>query len=101
MQKSTTEIQTVIEISKNIVSSSAKFFEKRTQVKRRGSVLYVHNYGKMVATITKLLFCSEEVPMLIEGQNFSSIGYMDPVTKIFTINIQSVHATCCTQILSH
>ena len=34
----------------------------------------------MVA-ITKLPFGTEEVPVLVEGQNFSSIRYMDPITK--------------------
>ena len=38
----------------------------------------------MVATKTKLPFCTEEVPVLVKGQNFSeaSIRYMDPITKI-------------------
>ena len=40
----------------------------------------------MVATITKLHFCTEEVPVLVEGQNFSSIRYMDPITKILYLN---------------
>ena len=76
------KIQTMIEISKNIVSLSVTLFEKGTHVERAGSVLYVHKCAKMVATVTKLLFCTEEVPVLVEGQNFSSISYMDPVTKI-------------------
>ena len=42
--------------------------------------------AKMVATITKLLFCTEKVPVLVEGQNFSSIRYMDPITKILYHN---------------
>ena len=67
------KIQTMIEISKNIVSLSVTLFEKGTHVERAGSVLYVHKCAKMVATITKLLFCTEEVPVLVEGQNFSSI----------------------------
>ena len=37
----------------------------------------------MVSTKTKLLFCTEEVPVFEEGQNFSSIRYMDPITKFF------------------
>ena len=41
----------------------------------------------MVATITKLPFCTEEVPVLVEGQNFSSsIRYMDPITKILYLD---------------
>ena len=35
----------------------------------------------MVATITKLTFCTEEVPVLIKGQNISSIRYLEPLTK--------------------
>ena len=35
----------------------------------------------MVATKTKLPFFTEEVPVLVDGQNFSSIRYMDPITK--------------------
>ena len=67
------KIQTMIELSKNIVSPSVKLLEKATHVERAGSVLYVHKRAKMVATITKLLFCTEEVPVFVEGQNFSSI----------------------------
>ena len=40
----------------------------------------------MVATITKLDFCKKEVPVLVEGQKFSSIKYMDPITKILHHN---------------
>ena len=76
------KIQTMIEISKNIVSPSVTLFEKGTHVERAGSVLYVHKCAKMVATITKLPFCTEEVLVLVEGQNFSSIRHMDPITKI-------------------
>ena len=36
----------------------------------------------MVATITKLTLCTEEVPVLLQGQNFSSIRYLEPLTKI-------------------
>ena len=35
----------------------------------------------MAATITKLPYCTEEIPVLVEGQNFSSFRYMDPITK--------------------
>ena len=80
------KIQTKIEISKNIVSPSVTLFEKGTHVERAGSVLYVHKCVKMVATITKFPFCTEEVPVLLEGQNFSSIRYMDPITKILYHN---------------
>ena len=40
----------------------------------------------MVGTITKLPFCTEEVPVLVEGQKFSSIRYIDPITKILYHN---------------
>ena len=78
--------QTVIEISKNIVSPSVTLFEKGTHVKRAGSVLYLDQCAKMLATITKLPFCKEEFPVLVEGQIFSSIRYMDPSTKILYHN---------------
>ena len=80
------KIQTMIEISKNIVSPSVTLFENGTHVERAGSVLYVHKLARMVATITKPPFCTEEVPVLVEGQIFSSIGYVDPITKIFYHN---------------
>ena len=80
------KFQTMIEISKNIVSPLVKLFAKGTHVERAGSVVYVHKCAKMVATITKLLFCTEEVPVLVEGQNLSSIRYMDPITKILYHN---------------
>ena len=67
------------EILENVVSSSVTLFKKGTHVERTGSVLYVPKCAKMVATITKLLFCTEEFPVLLEGQNFSSIRYMDPL----------------------
>ena len=74
------KIQTMIEISKNIVTPSVALFEKGTHVERSGYV-FVHKCAKMVATITKLPFCTKGVPVLIEGQNFSSIRYIDPVTN--------------------
>ena len=40
----------------------------------------------MVATITELPFCTKQVPVLVEGQNFSSVRYMDPITKILYHN---------------
>ena len=49
-------------------------------------MLYAHKCAKMVATRTKLPFCTEEVPVLVEGQNFSSIRHMDPITKILYLN---------------
>ena len=36
----------------------------------------------MVATITKFPYCTEEFPVLLEGQNFSSFRNMDTITKI-------------------
>ena len=79
-------IQTMIEISKNIVSPSVTLFEKRTHVERAESVLYVHKCAQMVATITKLPFCTEEVTVLVECQNFTFIRHMDPITKILYRN---------------
>ena len=39
----------------------------------------------MLATIPKLPFCTEEF-VLVEGLNFSSIRYMDPITQILYHN---------------
>ena len=36
----------------------------------------------MVAKITKLPFCTEEFPVLVECRNFSSIRYIGPIIKI-------------------
>ena len=72
--------QTMIDLSKNFVSPSELLFKKVTHVERAGSVLYVHKCSKMIATITKLPLCTEEIPVLGEGQNFSSFRYMDPIT---------------------
>ena len=36
-------------------------------------MLYVHESAKIVATVTKFPFCSEEVPVLVEGRILSSI----------------------------
>ena len=95
------KIQTMVEISKNSVSPSVTLFEKETHFDGAGSVFNVHKCAKMVASITKIPFCTEEVPVIVEGQNFSSIRYMDPIQKICIIIIQSLHATRCTQILSN
>ena len=35
----------------------------------------------MVATITKLPFCIEEISVLVEGQNFSFLRYMGTITE--------------------
>ena len=80
------KIQRLIELSKKIVSPSAALFEKGTHVESAGSVLYVHKFAKMVATITKHPFCTEEVLVLVEGQKISSIRYMDPITKLLYQN---------------
>ena len=80
------KIQTMNEISKNTVSPSVTFFETGTHVKRAGSVLYVHKCAKTVATKGNLPYSTEEVPALVEGQNFSSIRYMDAITKILYHN---------------
>ena len=79
-------IQTIIEISKNVVSPSVALFGQGTYVERAGSVLYVHKCAKMVAKIAKLTFCTEEVPELIQGQNCSSIRYLEPLTKFLYHN---------------
>ena len=55
------------------MSPSVTLFEPGTHVERAGSVLYVLKCAKMAATITKPPFCTEEVLVLIQGQNFSSI----------------------------
>ena len=68
-------IQTMVEISKNVLSPSVTLFEQGAHVERTGSISYVHKCAKMVARVTKLTFCTEEVPVLIQGQNFSSIRY--------------------------
>ena len=39
----------------------------------------------MVAII-KFHFCREEVPVLVEGQNFSSLRYLNPITKFLYHN---------------
>ena len=54
------KIQIMIEISKNIVSSSVKLFEKGTHVERAGSVSIFHKCAKMVATITKFFFAQKK-----------------------------------------
>ena len=40
----------------------------------------------MVPTITKHHFCTEKVLVSVEGQNFSSIKNMEPVTKTLDNN---------------
>ena len=80
------KFQTLIEISKNIVSLSVTLSGKGKHVERAGSVLYVHECAKMVATISKLPFCTEEVLVFVEGQNFSSIRYMKRITKMLYHN---------------
>ena len=76
----------MIKISENVVSPSVTLFGPGSHVEREGSVLYVYKCAKMVATITKLTFCTEEVPVLIQGQNFSSIRFLEPLTKILYHN---------------
>ena len=68
------------------MSPPVALFEKRNHVERAVSVLYVLNCAKMVATIFKLPLCREELPVLIEGQNVSSIGHFDPFTKVLYHN---------------
>ena len=85
-------IQTMIEISKNVVSPSVTLFKPRTHVERAGSVLYVHKTTKIVTTTTKLIFCTEKVPVLLQGQNFSSIRHLEPLTK--TLYHNYTIATC-------
>ena len=38
--------------------------------------------GSNKNSINKLSFCTGEVPVFVEGQNFSPINYMNPITKI-------------------
>ena len=76
----------MFEISEHVVSPSVTLFEPGTHFERARSGLYVHKCAKMVETITKLSFCTEEVPVLIQGQNFSSIRYLEPITKILYRN---------------
>ena len=64
------------------MSPTVTLFEPGTHVERAGSVLYVHKCAKMVATISKLTFCTEEVPVLLQGQNFSSVRYLELLAKI-------------------
>ena len=71
----------MIAITKHNVGPSVTLFEKGTHDERAGSDLYAHSCAKTVATINSLLFCTE-VPVLAEGQNFSSIRYINPITKI-------------------
>ena len=54
----------------------------------------------MVSAITKLPFCTEEVPVFVEGQNLSSIRYMDPNFKNFLLYLynrcmQPALPKCC------
>ena len=74
------KIQTKIEMSKKVLSPSVTLMEKGTHFERAGSVLYIQKCAKMMAKLTKLLFCKAEIPVLIEGQNVSSIIYSDTLT---------------------
>ena len=80
------KIQTMSEVSENIVRPSVTLFEKGTHVESAGSLLYVHKRANMVATITKLHFCTEEECVLADCQNFSFIRYMDTIIKILYHN---------------
>ena len=40
----------------------------------------------MVAISRKLTFCKQEVPVLKQGQNFSSIRYLEPLAKVLYLN---------------
>ena len=91
--------QTLIEkYQKSIVSPSVTLFEKGIHIERAGSDLYLHKNVKMVATTTKLHFCTE-VLVLVEGHIFFSIRYMDPIIKIL-YHSYTIAATRCTQMLS-
>ena len=72
------EIHTMTEIPTNVVSPSVTLFNKELKLKEQ-DLFYIF---KKVLRITKLPFCTEEVLVLIEGQNFSSIRYLDPLTNV-------------------
>ena len=80
------KIQAMIKLPKNIVTLSVTLSEKRTHVERAGTVLHVHKCVKIIATLTKHSFCTEKIPVLVEGQKFSSIRYMEPITKVLCFN---------------
>ena len=46
----------------------------------------------MIATKNESVFCPKVVPVLTEGQNFSSISYLEPLQNIFIIIMQSLNA---------
>ena len=80
-----------------VVSALVKLMNQRgprvpRQIERAGSVLYVHKNAKIVTTTTKLIFCTEKVPVLLQGQNFSSIRHLEPLTK--TLYHNYTIATC-------
>ena len=86
------KIQTMNEVSENIVRQSVTLFEKETHVESAGSLLYVHKRAKIVATITKLHFCTEEDSVLADCQNFSFIRYMTPIIKTFFFRNHAIAA---------
>ena len=45
-----------------------------------------NKFAKMRASVTEILFCSYEVPVLIQGQNVSSITYLDLFIKNYNCN---------------
>ena len=76
------KFQTMIEISKKCISNNLR----GAHGELTEFVLSVHKCPKMAATITKLHFCTEEVPVLMKGQKVSFIRYMDPLTKMLYHN---------------
>ena len=85
-------VQTRIETLENIVSPSVTLFKKGTHVERARSVLSVDKCAKMVATITKLPFFTEEVPVLVEVRNFLLI---DIWTLLQTIMYHNYTVAAC------
>ena len=75
------KFQTMIQLTRNVVDFSVTLFEKEPHVEKAGSLLYNHKCAKNVASNLSILFCTEEVPALQEGQICSSIRFMEPLTK--------------------
>ena len=77
-------------MSKTAVNPSVIFFEPGTHVGRAGSVRYDQKRAMIVATKTKLLFCTDKTSVLEIGQIFSSISYLDPPNKSLYYNYRIV-----------
>ena len=75
------KIQSSVFWIQHLLSPPEKISEKSTQVGRTASVLYVHKFAKLVATVTKFPHCTEHIPVISGGQKFSSILHKEPLTK--------------------